>query len=131
MVKYWKITLSLKRGKSAKYKKHMAYINKIYKPHFLSISQLTYFDLPRTKPIPHVEFIVMAHDGIHVLDDFIFHFAKVLVTGGASPYKWATIPRKQKKIREMIKKRQIKEKKIADKLRTSYKKRSRESKKLK
>lgn len=123
-MKYWKITFSLKRGKSGKYKKQLAYINRNYKPHYLSIAQLSYFDHFRSNPIPQIQFIVYAYDAIHFMDDFIYKFPKVLVTGGASPYKWSKIPLREKKIRDMIKKRMIKEKKVADKYKALYKKRS-------
>ena len=130
MVKYWKISLSLKRGKNSKYKKQLDYINKTYKPHYLTISQVTYYDHYRSRPIADIEFIIMSHDAIHVLDDFIFHYPKILVTGGATPYEWSKF-RRSKKMKEFMRKRQIKEKKIADKLKSLYDKRTREVKNVK
>ncbi len=127
MVKYWKINFVLKRGKNSKFKKPLDYINKTYKPHYLSISQLSYYEYIRSKPIPRIEFIMLSHDALHVLDDFIFNFPKLLVTGGATPYVWTKF-RRSKKMKEFMEKKQIKEKKIADKLKSLYNKRVREEK---
>lgn len=89
MSKFWKIQFALKKGDLNKYRSTLKYVNDTYNPHYLTFSQQLFYDLLDRKPIPVIKFYMFAKDPIHVMDDFIEHFDKVLMTGGAEPFKWS------------------------------------------
>ena len=132
-MKYWKINFTLKKGSSEKYKPQLRYIQNTYRPHYLTISQTKYFDLWKSKPMPVIEFIVLAHDAIHFMDDFTNKYPKLLLTGGAGPFEWTKIPSKvkrklPKKVKLQIRVRKIDESVRADNMRNRYKVRVKEYK---
>jgi len=93
-VRFWKIHFSMKKGSIEKYKPLMKYINRYYKPHWLQINQMTWYDLWDRKPVPVIEFVAAAFDALHLMDDFLEKYPSVTVTGGAEPYEFTKIPRK-------------------------------------
>lgn len=132
-MKYWKIHFTLKKGSSEKYKPQLMYIEKTYRPHYLSISQTKYFDLWKSKPMPVIEFVVAAHDAIHFMDDFIHKYPKLMMTGGSEPFSWTKIPKKaqrsfSKKFKLKMKVQIIDESVRADNIRNRYKVRVKEYK---
>ena len=93
----------MKKGDNSEFKKHLKYIQKNYYPEFLSISQLNWADMMRSKPIPEIEFIAPCTDPIDVLDDFLDRYNKDVMTSSAHPHKWIVYPSVTDKMKEDVK----------------------------
>lgn len=78
----------MKKGNIAKYKPMLDYISRNYYPEYLSISQMIWYDHMKSVPIPIIEFKAPCIDPIDVMNNFIDKYPKVMVTGGAEPFKW-------------------------------------------
>ncbi len=102
-MKWYRFSLSMKKGDNSKFKKHLKYIQENYYPEFLSISQLNWAEMMKAKPIPEIEFISPCIDAMDIMDDFIETFNKDLVTSSANPHKWILYPTVTDKMKEDIK----------------------------
>lgn len=103
MSKFWKIHFALRKGDLNKYRSALKYVNDTYNPHYLTFSQQLFYDLLEEEPIPIIKFYMFAKDALHVMDDFIEHFDKVLMTGGAEPFKWSHPYKPTKREKEVAK----------------------------
>jgi len=88
-IKWCSFSFSMKKGNIEKYKPFLDYISKNYYPEFLSISQMLWYEHMKSVPIPIIEFRAPCIDALDIMDDFVKKSRKLLVTGGASPYKWS------------------------------------------
>ena len=121
-MKSWKIHFSLRKGSFKKFIPQLKYIKRNYKPEYLKISQVKYFDHFNEKPMPNIEFIVYAFNPIHFMDDFIDKFPKLVATGGSEEFHWVKIPKNARtgKIIKYLKEKKLKSKYIAIEMRRRY-----------
>jgi len=88
-IKWFEFRFSMEKGNIKKYKPILDYISRNYYPEFLSISQLLWYEYMKELPIPVIEFKSPCIDPLDIMDDFTKMCGKILMTGGAEPYKWS------------------------------------------